>query len=99
MRASPMMIGFLVVLGACSMSEDEREAELRSVQRINVGLARGQAVSDLRAPSDSGRLIYSKPTHLSRETARNAGADQVWAPFGIATPDTVASSRVRTQRP
>ena len=47
-------------------------------------------VRDLRSPADTGRLIYDPPVHLSERTAAAAGARQMWAPFGIATPDTVA---------
>ncbi|HEX6063790.1 MAG TPA: hypothetical protein VFZ04_06185 [Longimicrobiales bacterium] len=82
---------------SCSMEEEERISLLESAGRTNYAIARGTVVRDMRAPSDTGRLIYEPPVHLSIRTAPAAGAAQMWAPFGIATPDTVPP-RARTNR-
>ena len=84
-----------VALSSCHMSEDDRQSVLESTQRTNVAIATSAAVRDMRSPSDTGRLIYDPPINLRERTAANAGARQVWAPFGIATPDTVARSTAR----
>src|SRR5687768_1063490 len=80
---------------ACHASEDERRTVLESAEHVNYDIARGAVARDLRSPIDSGRLIYHQPTHLSRPSAGGAGARQVWAPFGVARPDTVAPTDTR----
>lgn len=83
-------IGFLaVLLAGCRMDHEERQTVLEAAQHTHFAIARGAVVRDLRSPSDTGRLIYSEPIHLSQRTAHAAGARQMWAPFGIARPDTV----------
>jgi hypothetical protein len=72
------------------MDDDQRKSVLESAGRTNYAVGRGTVVRDLRSPSDTGRLIYQPPTNLSRRSAPAAGAPQVWAPFGIATPDTTS---------
>ncbi len=77
------------------MDDEQRRSLLESAQRTNIAIANGAVVRDTRSPADSGRVIYTTPTHLSQQTAGPAGAQQVWAPFGIATPDTVAASHAQ----
>ena len=84
-------------LGACSMNEEERDRLLESAERTNYAIGRGTVVRDLRSPSDTGRLVYERPVDLSQRSDTTAGPRQVWAPFGIATPDTVAA-KVTTNR-
>lgn len=79
----------------CQASEEERRSLLESAERPNYDVARGTVTQDLRSPVDSGRLIYHAPTHLAQPSAGAAGARQVWAPFGIAKPDTVAPTSTR----
>ena len=83
------------LITSCHSNEDERRSLLESAERTNYGIARGTAVRDLRSPSDTGRLIYEPPTPLALRHATPAGARQVWAPFGIATPDTLATTTTR----
>lgn len=83
------------LLAGCRSSEDDRKSLLESAERTNYGIARGTAVRDLRAPSDTGRLIYEPPASLAQQHAIPAGARQVWAPFGIARPDTIAPTTTR----
>jgi hypothetical protein len=92
-----MVLLLCAALAACAMDDDERTTLLESAGRTNYAIGRGTVVRDLRSPSDTGRLIYQPPTNLSRRTAPPAGARQVWAPFGIATPDTTAQ-RATTYR-
>ncbi|HEX6133300.1 MAG TPA: hypothetical protein VFZ24_05040 [Longimicrobiales bacterium] len=80
---------------ACTMDDDERRALMESSQEVNFVLARDTAVAELRAPSDTGRLVYDSAVALSRRAAAAAGAQQVWSPFGIATPDTVPPRTTR----
>lgn len=87
----------LALCAACHRDEQDRRSLLESAGRTNYAIAGGAVVRDLRAPSDTNRLIYDPPVHLSERTARAAGAQQLWAPFGIATPDTV-QSRATTNR-
>ncbi len=87
-RLLPILL-FSAVIASCSMQEEERAKLLETAGRTNFAIGRGDVVRDMRAPSDTGRLIYNSPVNLSRHTAPAAGARQVWAPFGIATPDTV----------
>ena len=96
MNATRLII-LLACIGVagCRADEDERRSVLESAERVNYGIARGTVVRDMRAPADTGRIIYEPPTHLSRPTATSAGARQVWAPFGVATPDTVARTTTR----
>ncbi len=86
----------LLAASACARDADERRAVLEEAQRANTALAQGDVVRDLRAPSDTGRLVYDTAVSLRERPARAAGARQVWAPFGIARPDTVAPATPRT---
>lgn len=81
---------FLVVLAltlSCARSAEERRTLFEEAERVNAEIFRGAVVRDLRSPPDSARrLIYDDPVSLrARDTQ---GAAQVWAPFGIAQPDT-----------
>lgn len=78
-----------VALAACQRSEEQRKSVLESAERTNHAIIGTAALRDLRAPSDTGRLVYDPPVSLNQRTAYGAGARQMWAPFGIATPDTV----------
>ena len=78
------------LLAGCRSSEDDRKSLLESAERTNYGIARATAVRDLRSPPDTGRLIYEPPTPLAQRHPEPAGARQVWAPFGIARPDTLS---------
>lgn len=77
-------------MASCYASEDDRRSTFDAAARVNYAVARGAVVRDMRSPQDSSRIIYNPPTHLSRAPAGEAGAREVWAPFGIATPDTIA---------
>ena len=79
-----------VAASACRASDEQRRTVLESAERTNAAIVRGSVVRDMRAPPDTGRVIYEPPVDLSHRTAPAAGARQVWAPFGIAQPDTVA---------
>ena len=84
-----------VAASGCRASDEQRRTVLESAERTNAAIVRGTVVRDLRSPSDTGRVIYEPPTDLSHRTAPAAGARQVWAPFGIAQPDTVAHQAPR----
>jgi hypothetical protein len=86
---------FCALLAGCRSNEDDRRSLLETAERTNYGIARGTAVRDLRSPSDTGRLIYEPPTPLAQRHAEPSGAPQVWAPFGIAKPDTVPPTTTR----
>lgn len=88
MRTTWCAIG-VVLAASCTRDEDDRRALLEEAQRTNSEIARGAVVRDLRAPSDTGRLTYDSPVSLRQPPAHEAGARQVWAPFGIASPDTL----------
>ena len=90
-RPVPLLL-LCAMLPACTMNEDERDNLLESAGRTNYEIGRGTVVSDLRAPSDTGRLIYEPPIDLSQRAGAAAGAAKVWAPFGIATPDTTSQN-------
>jgi hypothetical protein len=82
------LVPAVVMVSSCTRDDSQRRALLADAQRTNVEIARGAVVRDLRAPSDTGRLIYDSAVSLRERPARAAGARQVWAPFGIAQPDT-----------
>jgi hypothetical protein len=82
------LAGIVVLMASCSRDDSGRRALLEEAQRTNVEIARGAVVRDLRAPSDTGRLVYDSAVSLRERPAQAAGARQVWAPFGIARPDT-----------
>jgi hypothetical protein len=89
MRRSVLLLGVATLLaGACRMSDEDRAQLFQSGEHTNFAVASDSAVRDLRATSDSGRLIYDPVMNLSARTTAAAGAQQVWAPFGIARPDT-----------
>jgi hypothetical protein len=94
MRTALLLLAALA-LGSCRMGEDDRRTLLESSGRTSYEVARGTVVRDMRSPSDTGRLIYQQPVFLGQRTAHAAGAEQVWAPFGIATPDTVPPAQRR----
>jgi hypothetical protein len=97
MRMNRLVISIALagIAAGCRASEEERRTVLESAEHVNYDIARGAVARDLRSPVDSGRLIYHEPTHLSRPSAAGAGARQVWAPFGIARPDTLAPTGTR----
>ena len=95
MSRRSVLVVACALLAGCRSSEDDRKALLETAERTNYGIARETAVRDLRAPSDTGRLIYEPPTPLAQKHAIPAGARQVWAPFGIARPDTIAPTSSR----
>ena len=80
--------GIVVFMVSCARDDSERRALLEEAQRTNVEIARGAVVRDLRAPSDTGRLVYDSAVSLRERPAQAVDARQVWAPFGIAQPDT-----------
>ena len=94
-RAAWLAVSWTAALCACRMSESERKAVLETAGRSNYAVARGDVVRDLRAPDDTGRLIYEPPVSLVRPSATETGAREVWAPFGIAQPDTVRGPTAR----
>jgi hypothetical protein len=95
-RLVPLLL-VIVALASCTMNEDERENVLESAGRTNYEIGRGTVVRDLRSPSDTGRLIYEPPVNLSQRSGAAAGAVKVWAPFGIATPDTTPPDATRNR--
>lgn len=80
--------GLVVLTASCARDDSDRRALLEEAQRTNAEIGRGPVVRDMRAPSDTGRLIYDSAVNLRVRPADAAGARQVWAPFGIAQPDT-----------
>lgn len=82
-----MRLVALALTLSCARSVEERRSLFEEAERVNAEIFRGAVVRDLRAPPDSGgRLVYDDPVSLrARDTQ---GAAQVWAPFGIAQPDT-----------
>ena len=79
--------GALLTSG-CSRDEADRRALLEDAQRNNVTIARGAVVRDLRAPSDTGRLTYDSAVSLRLQSGDSMRLSRVWAPFGMAQPDT-----------
>ncbi|MHB1168423.1 MAG: hypothetical protein ACYC28_03980 [Longimicrobiales bacterium] len=82
----PLFLVALALTLSCARSTEERRALFEEAERVNAEIFRGAVVRDLRSPPDSGRLIYDDPVSLRARDAQ--GAAQVWAPFGIAQPDT-----------
>ena len=96
MRSMPLVIAAVSMAAiGCRASDEHRREVLQAAEIHNNAIVRTTVVNDLRAPADSGRLIYDAPVHLSHRIAPAAGARQVWAPFGISQPDTVAQKTVR----
>lgn len=85
-RRLPLFLVALTLTLSCARSTEERRALFEEAERVNAEIFRGAVVRDLRSPPDSGRLIYDDPVSLRARDAQ--GAAQVWAPFGIAQPDT-----------
>lgn len=83
----PLLPIALALTLSCARSVEERRSLFEEAERVNAEIFRGAVVRDLRSPPDSARrLIYDDPVSLrARDTQ---GAAQVWAPFGIAQPDT-----------
>lgn len=82
---------------ACTMDADERRVVLERAQQENYAISRDSVVQDMRSPPDTGRLLYDSAVSLSERAASATGGAPVWAPFGIAQPDTVAGgSRARS---
>ena len=77
-----------LVITACSMDDEDRREMLQSSEHTNYQIVRAPVVREMTALSDTGRLIYDPPQSLSQRSARAIGNEQVWAPFGIATPDS-----------
>lgn len=90
-----LVVLVLLVAAACTRDDEDRRAVLEDAQRVNTALTQGDVVRDMRAPSDTGRLVYDSAVSLRERPAQAAGARQVWAPFGIAQPDTVAPGTAR----
>jgi hypothetical protein len=87
-----------VIITACSMDDEDRRDILKSAEQTNYQIVRGTVVRDLTAPTDTGRLIYDPPQSLSEGAARAIGNEQVWAPFGIGTPDSAQGGSRREFR-
>jgi len=87
------LLAALPLAWSCARDEDERRALFEQAERVNTAIFEGAVVRDLRAPTDTGRLVYDTAVSLRLQQALPAGAAQVWAPFGIAQPDTVAAAR------
>jgi hypothetical protein len=95
LRATTVIAAALAA--ACTMNEDERRVVLERAQQENYEISRDSVVQDMRSPPDTGRLVYDSAVSLSEHAASATGAAPVWAPFGIAQPDTVAGeSRSRS---
>lgn len=90
-----LVVLVLLLTAACTRDDDERRAVLEDAQRVNTALTQGDVVRDMRAPSDTGRLVYDSAVSLRERPAQAAGARQVWAPFGISQPDTVPPGATR----
>lgn len=73
----------LAALAACSADPSRREQTLARAGRVDAAIAQGAVARDLRAPEDSGRLIYTRATPLQKPAAT-----LVSSPFGIAAPDS-----------
>lgn len=89
-RVSSLQLMLLLALPlswSCTRGDEDRRATFEEAERVNSEIFRGAVVRDLRAPPDTGgRLVYD--TVLSLHQRHAAGAPRVWAPFGIAQPDT-----------
>jgi hypothetical protein len=77
-----------LIVTACSMDDEDRREMLKSSEHTNYQIVRGTVVRELAAPTDTGRLVYDPPQSLSERAAPTISNEQVWAPFGIATPDS-----------
>lgn len=86
-----LLLALLPLAWSCARDDDDRRALLEQAERVNAEIFEGAVVRDLRAPSDTGRLVYDSAVSLREHRALPAGAAQVWAPFGIAEPDSVAA--------
>lgn len=84
------LLGLALIMTACSMNDDDRRKMLKTTEHTNYQIVRRTVVRDLAAPTDTGRLIYDPPQNLSERAAPAIGNTQLWAPFGIATPDSSA---------
>jgi hypothetical protein len=84
-----------VCIASCTAQEDDRRSMLEANGRLNYAIAGRAGIGDLRGQRDSGSVIYHQPVDLSRRSASDAGAQQVWAPFGIAKPDTLTQQQAR----
>lgn len=87
-RVLSALLPAVVMMSSCTRDDPERRALLAEARRTHDEIARGPVVRDLRAASDTGRLIYDSAVSLRERPVRAADARQVWAPFGIAQPDT-----------
>lgn len=83
-----ILLPAVAITWSCTRDDSARRALVEEAQRTNIEIARGAVAGDLRAPSDTGRLVYDSAVSLRERPARVAGTRQVWAPFGIAQPDT-----------
>lgn len=92
----PPIALLLALVAGCEAGPAGRERTIAAAGRLDSVIAHGAVARELRAPPDSSRIIYTRPTPLARPTATAAGAGNPTAPFGISTPDTAqAGSRPR----
>jgi hypothetical protein len=97
MRCVPAAVVALILLtvAGCSRDEEQRQEILVSARQSQRAVLSSQTVRELQAAPEPGRMIYTPPVSLSAASAEAANTAQVWAPFGIALPD---STKARTQR-
>lgn len=86
------LFALTLIVTACSMDDEDRREMLQSSEHTNYQIVRAPVVREMTALSDTGRLIYDPPQSLSQRSARAIGNEQVWAPFGIATPDSAQAA-------
>jgi hypothetical protein len=81
-------VALTLLASGCRMDAEERRNVLQQARAVDQRVSSTEVVQQLRTPTNSERLIYAPPTNLSEQSAAATGAAQVWAPFGIARPDS-----------
>lgn len=77
----------LALLTACRADPSHRQETLAAGGRTDRALAAESVTALLRAPTESTRIIYSRPTELARPDTGTAASP----PSGAATPDSARS--------
>src|SRR5512146_729606 len=77
----------LVVCG-CSQTREDRRHTLARAGDADQTVASSAVVQDLRAPTDSPRIIYTRPTNLAMPAVTAGGAPATSSTHGVSVPDT-----------
>jgi hypothetical protein len=91
----PVTFALTLLASACRMDSEERSEVLQQARVYDQRVSSVDVVRELRSPTDQARLIYTPPVNLSEQAAEATGAAQVWAPFGIALPDSAQKGRAK----